>query len=40
MDKRYDALRFRLPYGLQWLTQSAELFDWYEARKKKILAKK
>lgn len=39
MDKRYTNLRMKLPYGLQWLTQSAGLYEWYEKRKKLIKQK-
>jgi hypothetical protein len=39
MQKKWDALRKKLPYGLAWLAQSGDLVDWSENKKKKICEK-
>jgi hypothetical protein len=30
MDKKWNRLAKRLPYGMQWLVESAKLYEWYE----------
>ena len=36
MEKKWNALCRKLPYGLQWLTRSAELYEWSEKKKKTV----